>query len=387
MTLRTIALKNLTRRKGKMALIVFGLALAVATLISVTSIIGAFQGAVDEQLNEYGFNIVIFAKAKEVLIQYGDMTIGTVGSYKAPVLGEDAVARVAAEAGAGGRIRGYSAKLLDVAEVKGKRVLMAGVDFAAERRIKKWWMLENGAYPRADNEVFVGQGAAEKLKLAPGDDIALKGGVLRVAGILMETGSQDDELIFGNLEHLRKVADKPGQITLIEVAAKRTEDADGLVKSLGRALPGATVQSVKEAVDFKANTLGHLIKFGFGVTAIVTLISAVIVFTMMASAVNERRAEIGIFRAIGYRRRKIASIILTEAFILGVIGGLVGYLFGFGLAQLLPVVSRGAVAVITPNPLLIIVAMALASGIGIAGSLVPAWRAANLDPVEALKSL
>lgn len=387
MDLRTIATKNLIRRKGKMGLIVFGLVTAVATLVSVVSILQAFQGTVDKKLDEYGFNIVIFPKSKEMLIEYGGLTIGSVTSYRAPALRQDDVDRLTAGSGIRQSIRSLSPKLLDVVDVKGKRVLFAGVDFRTEKRIKKWWLVENGRYPVDRSEVFVGQGAADKLRLAPGDDIVVYGRKLTVAGILMETGSQDDQLIFVGLNELRDLAGKPGQVSLIEVAAKRSEDVDGLVKAMVRALPGANVQSVKQAVQYKSGAMDYLARFGFGVTAIVTLISALIVFTMMASAVNERRAEIGIFRAIGFRQRKIAVIILLEALILGVVSGVVGYLLGFGLAQFLPVFAKGSVAPIALNPLLALFGLAMSITIGLAASLIPARRAANLDPAEALKSL
>ncbi|MDP1808909.1 MAG: ABC transporter permease [Actinomycetota bacterium] len=387
MTLRTIALKNIVRRKGKMALVVFGLALAVATLVSVVSLIRALQGTVDEKLNEYGFNIIVYPRSKEMLIKYGDMVLGSVSSYQAPALGPAEVAKVALENKTQGRIGGYSPKLLEVDKVNGKRVLLAGIDFRAERRIKKWWLVENGRYPARDNEVFVGRTAAEKLGIETNDNITLAGRTLRVAGILMQTGSQDDDLIFADLDKVGEITGKAGQVSLIEVAAKRTEDVAPLVKSLRRALPGATIQSVRQAVEFKGRALSQLIKFGLGITAIIIFISALIVFTMMASAVNERKVEIGIFRAIGFRRRKIATIILTEAVILGLISGLVGYAMGFGLAQLLPIVSRGAVGVIRPSLMLALAGAALSVGIGLVASLIPAWRAANLDPVEALKSL
>jgi len=322
-----------------------------------------------------------------MLIKYGDMVLGSVSSYQAPALGPAEVAKVALEDKARGRISGYSPKLLEVDKVNGKRVLVAGVDFRAERRIKKWWLVENGRYPAARNEVFVGQTAAEKLGIETNDNIIVHGATLRVAGILMETGSQDDDLIFADLDKVGEITGRAGQVSLIEVAAKRTEDVTPLVKSLMQALPGATIQSVRQAVEFKGRALSQLIRFGLGITAIIIFISALIVFTMMASAVNERKAEIGIFRAIGFRRRKIATIILSEALMLGLISGLVGYAMGFGLAQLLPIVSRGAVGVIRPSLMLALAGAALSVGIGLVASLIPAWRAANLDPVEALKNL
>jgi putative ABC transport system permease protein len=393
MNLRTIALKNLIRRKGKMALVVLGLSLAVATLVSVVLIIQGFRGAVDEQLNEYGFNIVISPKSKQIVLEYGGMTVGAVSSYQAPALTQADVDTVSAAAEARGGLRGLSPKLLEIAEANGKRVVLAGADLSAERGIKKWWLIEAGRYPEAADEIFVGEIAAEKLELELGDRLVVTGSgpeawrhELVVAGILMETGSQDDNLVFVDLKQLQTITGKTDQLSLIEVAAMAPEDVEPLVAAVSKELPGAAVQSVKQAVEFKESALGHLFQFGLGITVIVVLISAMIVFTMMASSVNERRAEIGIFRAVGFRQRKVATIILTEAFVLGIIGGIVGYGLGLGLAQLLPLINAD-IRAIGPDPLLFAGALAMAIVIGIVASLIPAWRAANLDPIESLKSL
>ncbi len=387
MTLKTIAIKNIVRRKGKVVLIVVGLTLAVATLVSIITIIQTFQGTVDKQLDEFGYNIIISPKSKEMAIEYGGMALGVVSSYKAPALGIADLETVEKEAKDSGRIRSISSKLLEPVDVNRKKVLLAGVDMAAERRVKKWWLVEAGRFPSKANEVFVGQNAADKINVEAGDDIVVGDHTLRVAGILMETGSQDDSLIFLDLEKLRSIVDKTGQISLIEVAAKRTEDVKSLAKSLQSSLPKTRVQSVKQAVEYKESTLGHLARFGLGVTLVVILISALVVFTTMASAVNERRVEIGIFRAIGFRKSKIALIVLTEVLILGIVSGIIGYGLGFGIAWVLPFVTEATIVGLRPSLPLIMLSVLLSVGIGLTASVVPAWRAANLDPVESIKSL
>ncbi|HEB13044.1 MAG TPA: hypothetical protein ENI11_05165, partial [Actinobacteria bacterium] len=113
MTLKTIAIKNIVRRKGKVVLIVVGLTLAVATLVSIITIIQTFQGTVDKQLDEFGYNIIISPKSKEMAIEYGGMALGVVSSYKAPALG--------------------------IAKLKRREAIIVGVDFPKELKIKRWW--------------------------------------------------------------------------------------------------------------------------------------------------------------------------------------------------------------------------------------------------------
>ncbi len=406
MTLRTIAMKNIIRRKGKMALVVFGLALAVATLVAVVSINRTAGQVVDDELNDYGYNILIIPKSNKISVQYGGMTIGSVKSGSpASGLGPREEAAVGEVADESGLIKSYSAKLFAAAEINKKKVLVAGVDLAKEKRIKSWWIIEAGRYPTSNKEVFVGEIAAEKLGLELGDRLRIFGRSVTVAGILMETGSQDDSLIFTDLAFMQKVSGRGDSISIIEVAARDIGEIDPLVGKLSAKMPDVEVTSVKQAVDLKENTLSHVLKFGLGVNGVVVLISAFIVFVSMASAVNERRSEIGIFRAVGFRRRQVAAIILTEASILGAVAGVLGYVIGFALAWVLPIIGgdldltaltsqtlyqAGELAKparVEPSLTLFIISVLLAVTIGLIASYIPARRAANLDPIESLKSL
>lgn len=408
MTLRTIIYKNILMRKGKTALVVFGLSLAVAALVSVVTINRSVNAAVDEQLDAYGFNIVITPRTEGFALDYGGVTIGAVN--RAPVeLNAGDLKAIAALRAKAGRIRNISPKLLEVSKINGRRVVLAGVDLAAERRVKDWWVIEAGRYPENPDELFVGETSAERLGLETGDRVKLFDREFTVSGILMETGGQDDTIIFMDLDKLREASGKSGAVSLIDVAAKTTGDVGPVTAALKTALPKASVRSVRQAVDVKENALGFLLKFGLGVNAIIAGVTALVVFTTTASSVNERQAEIGVFRAIGWRRRSVMAVILGEVFVLGLAGGAIGYLLGFGLASLLsavagsdlgmsllassmggnmtadnPASSVGAVAL---DPGLFLIALALACGIGLAAGLIPARRAADLSPAEALKTL
>jgi len=106
----------------------------------------------------------------------------------------------------------------------------------------------------------------------------------------------------------------------------------------------------------------------------------------MLMSVLERTREIGVLRALGWRRRQVVGMILQEALILGLAGGLLGSLLGVGLAwavTLAPVV--GGMMAPRYSPALLAQVLAIALGMGIAGGLYPAWRATKMSPVEALR--
>jgi len=120
---------------------------------------------------------------------------------------------------------------------------------------------------------------------------------------------------------------------------------------------------------------------------LVISIGALLVFVTMMGSVNERTREIGIFRAIGFRRGHVMQIILLEAMIVGLVGGIVGFFSGNGIAWIsLPFVIKGGTFAginISMGAISILLSIALS----LLASLYPAVRASRLDPSEALRVL
>lgn len=378
-----IALKDITRRKGKMALVVAGLAVGVAALVAILTIMLSFQQGIDKKLDTYGFNIVIYPASSNLSLSYGGMAISGVDTFEVKSLSMGDLAAVK-------RIRGdiaaISPKLLQVVDVKGKQALLVGSDFSQEFLIKKWWRFD-GKRPSRSDELVLGQDAAKNLGVKDGDRLALSGKNFKVAAVLHPTGSQDDGLVFGDLKEVQSLYKRGGELSLIEVSAKSNADINAVVGDLEKALPQAAVSSIKQAVQYREKAVGSLARFGLAVTAVIVLISGLIVFTVMASSVSDRKREIGIFRAIGYRQSIVARIVLTETVILSLIGGVIGYAVGFGTVFVVPVFLKKFELSVSLNIPVLILSIVLAVVVGLLASIIPAKRAANMDPADALKSL
>ena len=109
-------------------------------------------------------------------------------------------------------------------------------------------------------------------------------------------------------------------------------------------------------------------------------------FLTVMGSVSERTREIGVFRAIGFRRVHITRLILIEAVIASTLAGVLGYAAGMAVTYVvLPLVARSAE--VAWAPLLGLVAVVLAVAIGGLASLYPALRAGKMDPTEALRAL
>jgi putative ABC transport system permease protein len=114
------------------------------------------------------------------------------------------------------------------------------------------------------------------------------------------------------------------------------------------------------------------------------LVGAIGIVTIMTIAINERTSEIGLLRALGARQMQILSLFLGEAIVLAAIGGLTGLTLGAGIAWLLQLFLPALPVHISLTYVLL--AEAIAISIGLVAGVVPAYRAAKLDPVEALRA-
>ncbi len=132
------------------------------------------------------------------------------------------------------------------------------------------------------------------------------------------------------------------------------------------------------------NILGVISAAVGGIAAISLLVGALGILTMMWISVNERVNEIGLAKALGATRRQVLALFLGEAALLSVAGGVLGVLIGMGLAQVLGFIVPG-IRVHTP-PQFVVMAVSVSLAVGLLSGVLPARRAAALDPVEALRA-
>jgi putative ABC transport system permease protein len=341
---------------------------------------------ISNKLDALGANIIILPQSDDLSLSYGGMSIGGV-AFDTQTLKDADVPKIL-KIEVRENISTISPKIIGVVQIEGKKVPLMGVLFQEETRLKKWWKIR-GTVPKSQEEVLLGHEVAVKLFKSSGDALAINGKRVRISGILDETGSQDDFLILGELAFVQRVLNKPGALSLIEVSAFCiTCPIEEIVRQISKELPHAKVTAIKQTLETKMEALGHFKKFSVGISVIVLLIGGLIVFTNMMASVNERKREIGIFRAIGFRKSHVVRIIFLEAFIIGLIAGMAGYVLGMGVSQVIgPMITGTKGLRIFIDPLLAIGAVFLSAFIGILSSAYPALHASQMDPTEALRAL
>jgi putative ABC transport system permease protein len=385
MTLLTVALNNLRRRKGRAAFLVAGLLIGVGTVVALISLTQSMTGQTKANLQSFGANILVQPKAKDVAFSYNGVSAGGL-SVGQQYLSQDSLAAIEAIPSRA-VISAVAPELIGAVTLKGRRVLLLGVNPQQQFKLKRWWSVGSGHAPQKPDELIVGAAASRTLSLAMGDYVRMGGRRFTVTGVLNETGSQDDSLLIVELPAAQQVLGQSGKVSLVEIAAQYAgAPVDRIARELGAALPQAKVTAMQEAVKSRQHAVDQFKKFSYAVVGVVIAIEALVVFITVMGSVSERTREIGVFRAIGFRQVHITRLILIEAVIASAIAGVLGYAAGMAVTYVvLPLVAHSAE--VAWAPLLGFAAVVLAIGIGGVASLYPALHAGKMDPTEALRAL
>ena len=385
MRLRTIAIGNLRRRKGKATLVVIGLAVAVAAFVLVLSLVVSLRATMDDKLSKFGSNLVVTPASTQLSLTYGGVSVAGAGSGEVRYLGATDLARLRAVPSAG-EIAAAVPVLLQPVEAGGRSFLAMGTDLAESAKVKLWWRVE-GRLPSRSDEVLLGLNVRNALGLDTGKTLEVDGRTFTVAGVLQETGGEEDNLIIMPLAALADVSGLEGRLNLIEVTAASTAAVDTLTREIEAAVPGSSVASVKKSIEFTNQANSSLADFGLAITLLIVLISGLVVMITMLTSVKERQKEIGVFRAYGYKRRHITKLVLIEAVLLSAGGAVIGVIAGLLAAFVVPSIAPSLSLTTAPNLVVIVAGVALAFAVGLLAALYPARRAANMDPAAALKQI
>ena len=385
MRLEHIVFHNLRRRKGRAIFLVVGLLIGVATVVTLLSLTDALGQRAQHELENFGANIIITPRSDQMALSYGGVQLAGV-SLVATEIQQSSLVNIDSIPNRR-NVATIAPKVLGTVDVEGQRVMMMGVDPVAEFKLKRWWSIA-GRPVQEGRELVVGDTVARRFNLTMGDTLKIDDHDFTVVGLLAKTGSQDDQLLIAPLTVAQDVLGKQGSVSMVEIAALCHDcPVNDMVNQLQQVLPGVEVQAVQQVVKTRMHALGQFRLFAWGVAVTVVIIGALLVFVTMMGAISERTREIGIFRAIGYRRRHVLHLVLMEAAIVSALAGVLGYLTGVAATLAALPLLDGGKASWQWNPTLAVAAIVSAVFVGLLASLQPALRASRLEPSEALRAL
>lgn len=384
MRLDSIAVKHLWRRKGKSIFLLMVMVIAVGSVVGLHTLVTAMEAQVSQEFDEIGPNLIIKPDEESLGFSYGGVTIPAAG-VRQVTLTNDSILAVRGIPD-GDSIAGVAPKVVGQALTgNGQPVAVVGIDFPYELKLKKWWTYQ-GEFPRHKEDLLVGIEAARRLGWEVGQKVTINGGDFQVTAILEEQGSDDDRVVFMQLLEAQALLGKENQLSFLEVVAYcHTCPLTDIAQQISDALPGTKVTMLAETVAARARIVDQLSRYALILSVLLLGSGTLIIFLTMMSVVNERTAEIGIYRAIGFRQGNVFEILLTEALLLGLGGGIIGYGLGMTMAKMLAPTVAGVNLPVYPDPLTAFLSIVGAALWAVLAGIYPAVKAARQDPVEALR--
>ena len=403
-----MALGSLRQNKLRTALTLVGIVVGVAAVIAVVTIIQGLDNKVATTFSSQGSTVFSISKRPQIIRSREEFVKF---NKRKDVTHEDAEA-VARLCSACWRV-GVAANVRETvkhADQKFENVNIRGVTpttmFDIDGRSIDTGRVWTDAEGTSGREICVvgsdvltnlfGGAAADRVI---GQEVRIAGRPFQIVGVLEPLGSifgasRDSVAYIPYSTYQKLYGARDSIVVFIQVpTATQLELAEDQVRTVMRNRRGGVfnkgddegfaLETQDVFLDLYGKATSNIYIVTIAVAAISLVVGGIVVMNIMLVSVTERTKEIGIRKAIGARRKDILTQFLIEAVMVTAIGGAIGVLTGFGLAYL--------IAALIGFPLLISVASAVlgvgvSSVVGIISGLWPAWRAARLDPIEALRA-
>ncbi|AFV75184.1 ABC-type transport system, involved in lipoprotein release, permease component [Thermus oshimai JL-2] len=377
MDLLLLALKNLLARPVRSLLTLLGVLVATASMVLFLSFGEGLRRALFQELSRVGPALQVLPEGVE-----GFAFGGYPGITPEQARALEEAARALGATGVipsvflvrGGFDPGTSFLFQGLPEGVSPEALYPGLEAA------------QGSLVPSPRGAVLGAKVAERQGLSLGASLRLSPEVrLKVEGVLAPTGGLADNLIFTPLGPLQKVLGTENYSALFVLLPPGLE-AEGVARALEARVEGLKVETQGEVLRFaeRALRISDLVRFGISLVAL--FVGGLLVANTVMMSVYERIREFGVMRALGARRAFIFRLVLLEALLLALLGGVGGLLLGAVGSSAINLYTQGEVglALSAVTPRLALFSLGVALALGLLSGLLPAQMASRLPVVEAL---
>lgn len=377
MLLLRMMLAEIVHRKGNFLSALIAVAAAVAISVGVITVCDASRRETVRLMRDMGFNLLIMPAGT-------DMTDFWSRSFAEGEMPEEYVHRLAGSNVM--TVQHLVARLQKRITWQGRDVLLTGVLPEVQMaggpvKAPMGLQIESGT-------AYLGRHIAHSAAVVEGGTVEVLGRTLRVARVLPEQGSVDDIRIYAHLHEVQAMLGKPGRINEIEALQCLCDDKytlDAIRADVRTALPGVEVTELRSIAVARAETRKMVERFAGVLIPAVVLVATIWVGLAAMRNVNDRRAEIGILRALGVASQPIAALFLAKMTLIGLLGAGIGWLVGTMVAihygtEIFPVTAKS----IAPLYGLLGWALGGAALLSLIASWLPAMSAVMQDPADVL---
>lgn len=408
----SIIKRSFANQKKAMALMIISIAVGTALAASLITISLEINGKISRELRSFGANIIVEPKIEGLadisgqkrFLRYEDIIKTKTIFWRHNILGIAPFLDTKAEV----KVKDKVEEINVIGAWYEKELPLPGEAKkfkAGLKTVSPWWHV-NGNWPDTKDKIIVGVSLAARLAVKTGDPLLLDGREVTVSGTL-ETGGPEDNQVFMDLEALQEIRKMQGKVSRVFVSALTTpmdefayKNPDtmskteyekwyckGYVTSIAKQLEevfnGSAVKPIWQVAETEGKVLDRLRLLIYLLCIIALTASAIGVSTTMIMSLLRRIEEIGLMKAIGADRTRIITIFLTEGIIIGIVGGILGYLLSLGVSRYIgmKVFQTG----LEQRAMLLPVAIGNAILIAVAGTILPIRRALGIKPGIVLK--
>jgi putative ABC transport system permease protein len=385
-----ISFDSFKHRKINSALTILGIVIGIAAIIGLVSIGEGLRVAVSKQLESFG--------SDKIIVMQGGNILGA-------VLGEGLTSSDVKRIENINGVKHATGILFKTIPTKFKNEIKTTYVIGMEEdKIEDFFIgsfeMDEGRYFKKEkyNSIVIGSRVTKDLfekDVGIGDFLYIRDNKFKVIGILKSVGSkQDDEQVYLTLENLREISGDGDSLSSIMVKVSDASIVNDVSESIEKKLDKEygkgtfttmTSQQISESVGGIISILSFVLG---GIASISLIVAGVGIANTMFTSVLERTKEIGIMKAVGATNYNIMEIFLVESALLGFFGGVTGCALGFIVSQIISIFAAGVLPVEFKTVVtleMILMGLGFSVAVGVVSGLVPARKAAKLQPVEALR--